>query len=163
MANDALLKSARDQLTLVLSFFPRVDAKLSVVLGIDLAMLGVLASRLPDLATAEKSIPVAAAATAVLVGLSLWQLYQGSFPSLSGGNGSVVYFRAIAERTEAKFITEYCAQSEEQLAADVLGQVWRNSEILRRKFDHLVSAYRYMAVASVAWLVSLVLIHQNGA
>jgi len=163
MDSEARVKSARDQLALVLSFFPRADSKLSVVLGIDLAMLGVLATRLPEISSASNWLLGASAATTLLVGLSLWHLYEGSFPSLDGGNGSLVYFRAIAERTEAKFIAEYSAQSADALAADVLGQVWRNSEILRQKFASLVAAYRCMAAAVIFWVAALVLIHQNGA
>lgn len=163
MDSEARLKSARDQLALVLSFFPRVDAKLSVVLGIDLAMLGFLASRLPDISVAGHWILGTSAATTLLIGFSLWHLYEGSFPSLAGGNGSLVYFRAIAERTEAKYIAEYNALSSDLMSSDVLGQVWRNSEILRKKFDSLVAAYKCMAIAVIFWLTSLVLIHQHGA
>ena len=47
MNSDERLKAARDQLTLVLSFFSRAETKLSVVLGIDIGMLGFLASRFP--------------------------------------------------------------------------------------------------------------------
>ena len=36
-------KEARDQLTLILSFFPRVDAKASAILAINTGMLAVLA------------------------------------------------------------------------------------------------------------------------
>ncbi|MEU4134617.1 hypothetical protein, partial [Streptomyces wuyuanensis] len=35
------------QLSLVLGFFSRIDTKLSVVLGIDLGMLALVATRLP--------------------------------------------------------------------------------------------------------------------
>ena len=37
-------KEARDQLTLILSFFSRVDAKASALLAIDTGMLAVLAT-----------------------------------------------------------------------------------------------------------------------
>jgi len=42
-------EEARDQLTLVLSFFPRVDAKASAILAINTAMLAVLASNAPPI------------------------------------------------------------------------------------------------------------------
>jgi hypothetical protein len=41
----------------------------------------------------------------------------------------------IAKRTESAYVKETRAVNEEQFADDVLGQVWRNSEILAAKFD----------------------------
>lgn len=152
------VSAARDQLALVLGFFPRVDAKLSVVLGIDIAMLGYMASKVPPWSSIGQSAWIALGTTTVLLVASLWHLYQGSFPNLEGGGGSLVYFGEIAKRTEARFIEEYRALTEEGLAKDLLGQAWRNSEILRQKFSHLVWAYRFMGLASFAWASALVLL-----
>jgi hypothetical protein len=44
-------KEARDQLTLILSFFSRVDAKASALLAINTGMLAVLATNAPPIAT----------------------------------------------------------------------------------------------------------------
>ena|SRR5437868_1527788 len=146
---------AKDQLNLVLSFFSRVDAKASVVLAVDTAMAGYLAGRLPSLKTIpywQSWIPILAF---VLLGISFWSLYKGAFPNLAGGNQSLIYFREIAKRTEAKFIDEFSAQSETDCMKDMLGQVWRNSEILVEKFNHLKRAFVFMALAVVPWVVSL--------
>ena len=43
-----LLGSARDQLDRVLGFFPRVDAKASVVLAVDTGMLAFLVAHVPS-------------------------------------------------------------------------------------------------------------------
>ena|SRR5437870_9427064 len=43
-------KEARDQLSLVLSFFSRVDSKASALLAIDTGMLAILSSNAPPLA-----------------------------------------------------------------------------------------------------------------
>ena len=69
----------------------------------------------------------------------------------------MVYFREIAKRTEAKFIDEFAAQSETDYAKDMLGQAWRNSEILTEKFDRLKWAFLFMAIAAIPWAFSLVL------
>jgi len=60
-----------------------------------------------------------------------------------------VYFREIAKRTEAKFIDEFLAQDETVYVKDVLGQVWRNSQILDEKFNHLKRAFVFMALAAL--------------
>lgn len=157
MIADERLRTARDQLTLVLSFFGRVETKLSVVLGIDLATLGFLATRFPGTQSVQVAGWIAGGAFVALCGFSLWQLYKGSFPQLEGGNASLVYFREISKRTEVQFVDEFNAASAEALAKDVLGQVWRNSQILSQKFDHLVSAYRLMALSVIPWVVAIVL------
>jgi hypothetical protein len=146
---------AKDQLNLVLSFFSRVDAKASVVLAVDTAMAGYLAGRMPSLKTMlywPTLIPLVAF---VLIGISIWNLYKGAFPNLAGGNLSLVYFREIAKRTEAKFIEDFLAQEDTAYVKDVLGQAWRNSEILVEKFNHLRCAFIFMALAVLPWVVSL--------
>jgi Pycsar effector protein len=157
MDQKELLESARDQLDRVLGFFPRVDAKASVVLVVDTGMLAFLVARVPtpnSLTWWEIGISVA---TTVLLGISLWFLYKGAFPSLKGGNASLVYFREIAGRTEAKFIEEFAKQSTAEHARDLLGQVWRNAEILKEKFDHVKIAFIFMALAIPPWVISLLI------
>ena len=94
---------------------------------------------------------------ALLNGLSLWRLYQGSFPQLEGGNDSLIYFREIAKRTEVQFVEEFNKIFADTLAKDLSGQVWRNSQILSQKFDHLVWAYRFMGFSVIPWVAALAL------
>jgi len=157
MEQKDLLESARNQLDLVLGFFPRVDAKASVVLAVDMAMLGFLVAHAPlprSLTWWEIALP---SATVLLLGASLWFLYKGAFPNLKGGHSSLVYFREIAGRTEATFIDEFTKQSTAEHAKDLLGQVWRNSEILKEKFDSLKLAFIFLALAIPPWVVSLLI------
>ena len=69
----------------------------------------------------------------------------------------MVYFREIAKRTEHRFVEQFSAQSEKHYANDLLGQVWRNSQILSLKFDCLKLAFTFMALAILPWIVTLVL------
>jgi hypothetical protein len=149
--------AALDQLNLILSFFPRVDAKLSVLVAVNTGMLAVLATNAPPLAKLSWPTITIAALAILLIGTSLWFLYQGAFPRLKGGAASLVYFREIALRTEHKFIEEFKVQTDEYRVDDLLGQVWRNSEILKKKFDALKLAFILLAVALAPWLCSLVL------
>src|SRR5260370_41199394 len=146
---------AAQQLDRVLAFFPRADAKGSVVLAVDTGMLAVLASNCPALSAFDwwMLIPIL---PLVLLGISLLHLYRGAFPSLKGGEESLIYFREIAKKREQPFIDAFIAQSEAAYVKDLLGQVWRNSQILKMKFDHLSSAFNFMALALVPWLASLV-------
>jgi hypothetical protein len=155
MEEKHLLENARDQLDRVLGFFARVDAKASVVLAVNTGMLGFLVAHVPSpysLAWWEIAIP---SITVLLLGVSLWSLYKGAFPNLKGGSSSLVYFREIPARTEGNFIDQFAKQSIAEHARGLLGQAWRNSEILKEKFDYLKIAFIFLALAIPPWVVSL--------
>ena len=151
------LSAANRQLDLILSFFPRVDGKLSVVLGLDVAMLGVISTRAPDIATLTAWMWAATLAFLCLCVGSLIFLYRGSFPQLNGGSSSLVYFREIAKRREVDFVGGFEAMSADELASDILCQAWRNAAILSQKFDALKISYRLMALSALPWVVALVM------
>lgn len=151
-----LIDLSKDQLNRVLSFFPRVDAKISVLFSLDIAMLAVLANKAPLNELHWDSTPSLIALLALaLIALSLALLYQASFPRLAGGHSSLLYFREIARRREAAFIDEFSAQTEEAFLKDVLGQVWRNSEILKQKYDYIKYSFIVMICALPPWLIAL--------
>ena len=157
MKPDNLYPVSKDLLTIVLSFFSRVDAKLSVVLAVDTGMLAVLGADSPPIKTYSWLMIIVAGITILLLGLSIMFLYRGAFPSLKGGDASLIYFREIAGRTEHKFVEEFKEQSDEHYVSDLLGQVWRNSELLKVKFDSLKMAFNLLAFSIIPWLVSLAL------
>ncbi len=155
MDQKQLLSACKDQLTLVLDFFPRVDAKASVILAVDTGMVGYLAAHLPPFESVQWWEYLAPSLVMALLTLSLWHLYKGAFPTLEGGNESLVYFREIARRTESKFIDEFMAQDERAYMKDILGQAWRNSEILTKKFNHLKCSFPFSPAASVLpWVIA---------
>jgi len=145
---------AAEQLDRVLGFFPRVDAKASVVLGVDITLLGLLAANAPPYKLLNGYF-VFAAIPVALISISLWNLYQSAYPKLEGGSRSLIYFREIAGRTESGFIDEFKAQSEENYVQDLLGQTWRNSEILKQKYDHVKTALIMLAWSIIPWAISL--------
>ncbi|MDR3444472.1 Pycsar system effector family protein [Dyella sp.] len=148
--------AAKNQLDLVLSFFPRMDAKLSVVLGLDIGMLGVLAAKVP---TDVGSVPaftwyvIAGFLVAILV--SFVQLYLGSYPNVKGGEDSIIFFRCIAGKTEHKFLEAFKDLTQERLADELLGQAWRNAQILDKKITALKWAHIFTVVAVAPWAVAL--------
>src|ERR1035437_161529 len=129
MTQTQQLNLAKDQLTRVLGFFPRVDAKHSVVLAVDTGMLAFLAARAPGWPILQGWLVLFPIAAVVLLAISIWNLYRSASPTLSGGQHSLVYFREIARRTEAAFIDEFRHVSEDAYLKDLLGQIWRNAEI----------------------------------
>lgn len=143
-----------DLLKRVLSFFSRVDTKSSIVLGADIGMLGYLASKAPTRANCDYWM-LFALVPACLISASLFYLYRCSIPELGGGEGSLQYFREIASRTEVRFIEEFVSQSPEDAVKDVLGQVWRNSQIVSSKLCCLHRAYALCAWSVVPWATAV--------
>lgn len=139
----------------VLSFFDRVDTKLSVVLGVNVALLGVATTQLEVLKEISIVGWAALGAYGVLSALSFLFLYRGSFPRLQGGEGSLIYFAQIAKRTPATLAAGFKAQTPEFLLEDVLEQLRNNATIATNKYRYLCLAYRLMAVSLVPWGIAL--------
>jgi hypothetical protein len=117
-------------------------------------MLALLASNAPPIRDMEGYMTFAVIPVA-LIAASLYHLYQEAFPSLEGSHQSLLYFREIAGRTETDFIAEFASQNKNDYARDLLIQIWHNSVILRKKYDHLKGAFILLAWSVVPWMVSL--------
>jgi hypothetical protein len=133
------------------------DAKASAILAVDTAMLAVLATNASPVANMTVLSYFLAGVTALLIAASLRFLYRVAFPALSGGHQSLIYFREIAKRPEASFIDDFLGQDEPSRTKDLLGQVWRNSEILNMKFDSLRWSFILMALALFPWATTVFL------
>jgi hypothetical protein len=155
--------AAKAQLDLVLSFFTRVETKLSVVLAIDLAMLGLAFTKSLPLTAVHLGSGVGLGAFIVCQGWALLALYRGSFPELSGGHASLVYFREVAKLREADYTERFSALSKSALARDHLEQAWRNARILATKFDQIQRAYQWTALSIVPWAIALALLAAGAA
>jgi hypothetical protein len=136
------LSVVESQLDRVLGFFPRVDAKMAGIFAVNTAILTLCTINVtaPDLTKWYIDVP----GLLVLVGLfsSYTFLYRCNFPNLQGGQGSLIYFVAIQNRTESKFRDEYEAITDDAYRADLLEQIWRNSAILCAKYHSLAYAVR---------------------
>lgn len=154
---------AADQLDRVLSFFSRVESKASALFAVDTGMLGLLAlnARMGDFSIWYVASLYVVAAT--LISTTLVFLYRATFPQLKGGASSLIYFREIGATTEAKYIDAMRACDEDRYTDELLGQVWRNSEILTQKFDALKSAFFWTAIAVLPWFGALLAAALNHA
>lgn len=141
------LKTVDDQLTRVLGFFPRVDAKAGGLFAINSAMatIAVLNLRISDLGLWFVGIPATLTVLALLA--SYYFLYRCNFPELAGGERSLIYFVEIQKRTEPVFIEEYEAAADQAYRRDLLGQIWRNSVILCSKYKAVAASLKWTLAA----------------
>jgi hypothetical protein len=137
------LSIIESQLDRVLAFFPRVDAKLSGLFAVNSAMLTVAALNVKPADLRLWYVGLPAFGVAACVVMSFVFLYRCNFPDTRGGAGSLVYFVEIQRRREEQFIAEFEECTDEAYRRDLLGQVWRNSEILCSKYQALAVAIRW--------------------
>ena len=156
MEQERLISACNAELHLVLRFFPRVDTKASVILGVDAAMVGYLSAHFPATNSVRWWECISPTIAFALLAVSFWYLYHGAFPRLKGGERSLIYFREIASRMESKFIDEFTNQQEPEYIRDTLGQVWRNSDILSEKFACLKLSFLLSALAVLPWAIALI-------
>jgi hypothetical protein len=152
---------AREHLALVLSFFPRVESQINVLVTLEVVMVGYLVSRLPKPdAWADLTLPalLLLAITGAAFLASLLMLYFASFPNLKGGENSMIYFRAIAGRSELSFSESYAHLEADDLLPDLSEQIWRNAQILTLKYARLKHGFICFGGAAVAWAATLVLL-----
>lgn len=162
MDQTTLIEKSEKTLERTLSFFSRVESRGSVLFAINTAMLATLAGNAPASKAFSMWYMWIVIIPLILISVSFVHLYQSAFPSLSGGQSSLIYFREICNRTESKFMSEFKSQSQEEYLNDLISQVWRNSEILKKKFDSLKSAFIFLALAILPWVVTLfIFINQN--
>lgn len=149
------LEAAERQLDRTHAFFPRIDGKATALFAIASAQIGVAVLNISYEDLRMWWITVPAAVFLFVIGWSLVSLYWCAFPHLNGGQSSLVYFREIAKLREADYLQRYLALSEEELRKDVAGQVWRNSQIVAAKFNHVKNATFAQIFSLLPWTLLL--------
>ena len=145
------------QLDRVLNFFPRVDTKAAGLFAVNAAVLTIASINVQagDLKLWYVAIP----GVAMLIGLAISYtfLYRCNFPDLKGGQSSLIYFAEIQKRTETIYLRDYAAASQDDYRKDLLGQVWRNSQILCQKYTAIAWAIRSSVLTLIPFAIFLVM------
>ena len=139
--------AALAQLDRLQTFFGRVEGKASFLFAVNLALLGALRS----------SAGVSGFIATVLLGFSMINLYAAFYPHLKNPRASVLYFADIARLTAEEYRARIKNATSSEMADDALCQVWRNAQILDKKFKRSRSAFLLTAAAIPFWLALLAL------
>ncbi len=152
---EKLLANAINQFNVVLQFFPRADAKMSTLLGINIGMLAFLGTNVPPFQQWTLALWIACPLALVLMGISLLYVYKSSYPAIIADKRSLIFFNDIAAYGEDDFIAKFRQEFLKDYTDDMLRQIWCNSEILRERFHHLQQGYKALALAVAPWLLTL--------
>ncbi len=149
------IETIERQLDRLLGFFPRIEARINALFGVNTVILavGALNVSTPDLKLWFVTVPGFFAVAGLLV--SYVFLYRANFPDVKGGQGSLVYFVEIQNRTEVNYRSELFDCSEERFREDLVGQVWRNSQILCKKYVSVKIAIIATALSLLPFFIFL--------
>jgi hypothetical protein len=143
------------QLDRLANYFPRVEGKAAALFAIDAAMLGIVALNFPFDGIQFLASGFGGAA-ALVISLSLWQLYYVFFPDTKrGATHSMLYFGDIANGTFAEYEALLANLTSDKILVDLACQIHRNAEILAEKYARIQAASVFTAFGLVAWLVFL--------
>lgn len=144
-----------------LDWIGAVDGKISPVLAIDTAMLGVLGALVPGV---EKwtlgAAGVSLMATLLLVA-SVASLVAVSFPRLRGPTDSMIYFGAIANRERAEYLKEVTNADKATLREDLIVQTHRNAEIAKGKYKAIRVSMGCLYGAVPFWVGSILIMYAS--
>jgi hypothetical protein len=143
------------QLDRVLGFFPRIEARINGLFGVNTLILvvGALNISVSDLKLWYVTIPGTVAVLALA--MSYVFLFRANFPDVRGGAGSLIFFAEIQKRTETAYLDEVLACSDDDFRKDMIGQIWRNSQILCDKYVNIKKAIISTTVSLVPLFIFL--------
>lgn len=156
------LPFAIGQLDRLMGFFPRIDSKATALFAFDVALLTLLGLNFP-FKDAQILVICLGVAVLLLSMMSLICLYSAFFPHLkSTVTASSLFFGDIAKGSASIYLHRLKTQTEDDVLADVVGQIQRNSEILAAKFKAVVLASVFTGIAVLPWLVLVLILSIDG-
>lgn len=145
------------QLDRVLGFVPKAEGKVTSIFPVAIAMLGVIAIKVPIKEPISWRALWAGLAAAAL-GMCLFRVYETLFPRLQAPRPSLTFFGSISKRTESEYLTQVLAATDQEVVEDAASQIWRNSQIVAGKFGTAKQAFHWIAAALPPWLIFLALV-----
>lgn len=139
------------QLDRLLTFFPRVDSKVTSLFAVTSAQLAVAAL---NLTLADLKVWWITGCLIAFVFCAIWvmvHLYRCTYPHLEGGQHSLIYFAEIVKRQSHDYVRAIGGVSTDTYRDDVAGQIYRNAEILCLKYRFLKRSTIGASVSVLPW------------
>lgn len=139
-----------------LAWIAAADAKVAIVVMVNTAMLGGLAGAF-GWADASRTTwaYLLSVASAVLTGGGVVCAAMAMFPRTDGPNKSLVFAKPVAEMSLHEYQVAFKAATDEELLDDWSGQVHRNAEIAKKKFQWVMLAMRWSFLGLPAWVAAI--------
>ena len=160
MTEEQLIKTLESSLARLLQWINAAESRVSVVLGLNTAMLGALAVFAPSPSLWNLSAAAFAAVAIAFLFLSLLFLAAASFPRTTGPKQSMIYFGGIAARDIDQYVADTRSQTASQYLDDLARQCHRNAHIAASKFEWLKKAQIALFLAIAPWTLAVFFLYQ---
>jgi len=139
-----------------LAWIAAADAKVAIIVTINIAMLGGLAGTFgwSDAHRTDWAY-VACIAAVVLSGSGVFCAAMAMFPRTDGPKQSLLFSVPVACMSLSDYQAALGVRSDEQLLDDWVGQVHRNAEIAKSKFEWVRVAMIWSFLGVPAWVVAI--------
>jgi len=143
-----------------LNWVASADAKVTPMLAINTAMLGVIAALVPKATdwTVLSGIATAIATLSLFGGVVF--LVLATFPRLNGPRSSLLFFGGIASYEEEQYLEKILQGITPDLLKDYARQCHRNAEIAQQKYRFIKYAMVCTFFSVPAWVLSVALLYQ---
>ena len=148
-------KYTKEILLLQLNWIKTADNKIPPLFAINTAMLGVVATLIPDINNWDVSSAIFTSMSLVPLVGSIVCLALAAFPRLNGPKNSIVFFSGITSRTEDVFIAAISDMTVETLNRDMLQQIYRNAEIAGSKYTYIKKSMLLSFASIPLWFTSI--------
>lgn len=156
MTEHLTVSDATGLLDRILGFFSRAESKANSALAINLGMLGFAAVNTTWSVFSDPYAATEGMVMLIFVAVSFWFIYWTFFPDLeSGSASSVVYFGGVASHDRAAYVSRMSEMDSNEYRDEVFDQVWRNSDIVNKKFVYVKRAFWATLAAVPFWALYL--------
>lgn len=141
-----------------LGWIGAAEVKTGVIVAIDTAMLGALATGFGATSAAERTawVYLLTIAATLVLGIALYSAGRVVLPALGGPPSSLIFFGRIAEfDSPQRYAEAFRKCNVSELTDDFLAQIHRNAEIARDKFRWVRASMAWSFVAILPWLAAL--------
>lgn len=146
---------AEQSLARQLDWIKAVEAKVSVLVAISVATLGVLVTRIPEQPNTWWLVGLFVLLGGGCFVTSLVFCLLASFPRTKSPNLSLLFFGSISDHSSEEYTKRFASLTEDDYLDDLLKQVYRNAEIAGLKFCNVKLATGFLLGGILPWLVSL--------
>jgi hypothetical protein len=151
------LKFAQWVLERHLGWVASSEVKAAVIIAIDTAMLGALATGYSALQASERTtwanLLTWFSGGCLVIGV--FCIAMAIIPRLSGPQSSNIFFGCICKNGAPDFHSSFQKSSANDLLTDCLAQIHRNAEIARDKFQWVRAGMTWSFVAILPWVAAL--------
>lgn len=135
----------------VQALFPRIDAKINAIFAIVSGQIALASFGVSGENWRRWEILVPAGLFIIVVGITLYDLYRCTFPHLSKGEKSIVYFAEFAALSQSDAVRTFEETRIDEFRRDLLNQTWRTSKIAAVKFHYLRRASLSALASLLPW------------